>query len=58
MKEKKATAGRGSKNIRVDDDVWTLIEKNGTISDTPNRVLRRLLKIDRKVPEKVQITSA
>ncbi len=37
-----------SRVVRVDAEVWALIERNvHSVSDTPNKVLRRLLDIDK-----------
>jgi len=44
---------RTEKTIRVDLEVYNLIEKNSkSMKDTANRVLRRLLKLDSDIVDK------
>jgi hypothetical protein len=39
-----------SKVIRVDDEVWQLLQRNAIpLNDTPNAVIRRLLGLDKKL---------
>lgn len=54
MRQKKEASNKNvkpkkliSRTIRIDLDVYELINKNvHTIGDTPNKILRRLLKLD------------